>query len=402
VAELYYSNRNLAYTYNVSVATVYNWIDAAKNGKLDLELYEHGEKAYVRKNTRNIAILERLAKERKKYRPRQAVKEVTPRPEFYKIYNEGQIYDIVVNLEKHHEVDVEYNYFDRGADIWDQTIQRLDADATPYYGGATELLGLSSAYLDNLLKMYDRINIVDIGVGNAIPARKLIQHILELNKLGRYIALDISPKMLQIAKRNISEWFNNRVTFEDYQLDITRERFSHILAEDYLKNERVANIVLFLGGTPNNFRIPDDSFRVIQESLRKDDLFIRTSKLDTKNTRSFIDLKFNILLDPVASFIFDLLNIDSSLYEVEKGYDETLRQRYLRIRLTAAIRMNFDFSFGKQVLEFDKGDRILFWRAWQMTPTDIYAQLERNGFYMLHSTQTPDKQFILTVSQIQS
>jgi len=385
---------------------VYNWIDAAKNGKLDLELYEHGEKAYVRKNTRNIAILERLAKERKKYRPRQAVKEVTPRPEFYKIYNEGQIYDIVVNLEKHHEVDVEYNYFDRGADNWDQYIQRLSESDTPHYGGAIELFSLSSPYLDMILDDYDRVNIVDIGVGNAVPTRAFIKHLLDINKLGRYIALDISPEMLHIAKRNITEWFGDRVALEDYQLDITRERFGHILAEDYIKNERVANIVLFLGGTPNNFRIPDDAFRIIQDSLRKDDLFIRTSRLDTEMTRNFIDFSNSdpndILLDPITSFIFNLLNIDSSLYEVEKGYDETLRQRYLRIRLTVAIRMNFDFSFGKQVLEFDKGDRILFWRAWQMTPTDIYAQLERNGFYMLHSTQTPDKQFILTVSQIQS
>ena len=61
--------------------------------------------------------------------------------------------------------------------------------------------------------------------------------------------------------------------------------------------------------------------------------------------------------------------------------------------------MTFDFPVGKQILEFNKGDTILFWRAWHMAPGDIFDQLGRNGFYVLNSTQTPDRQYMLTISQ---
>lgn len=405
MADLYYTNRNLAYTYHVSVATVYNWIEAAKNGKLDLELYDHNGKTYVRKSAKNIGTLERLVEERKKYRPRHAVKEITPRPEFYNIYTQGQIYDIVVNLEKYREVDCDYNYFDGGAENWDSYAQRLAAEKiSNSVTSTTELLDVSSAYIDTLLENYDRVNIVDIGVGNALPVRGLIDHLLEEKKLGRYIALDISREMLNIAHRNINNWYGDQVVFEDYELDIKHERFGHILAEDYIKEERVANIVLFLGGTPNNFRDPDTAFRTIYDSLRKDDIFIRTSKLDTKTSRSFFDFSTGeedkASLDMLDRFFFDLLNVDETLYEVERGFDEGLRQRYRRVRFTSALTMTFDFEEGKQVLEFNKGDRILLWRAWHMTPGDIFDQLERNGFYMLYSTQTPNRQYMLTVSQI--
>ncbi|GGW15187.1 hypothetical protein GCM10018980_39990 [Streptomyces capoamus] len=405
MADFYYSARDLSYTYNVSVPTVYNWIEAAKIGKLDLELYEHGGRSYVRKSASNIAALERIVAERKKYRPRHAVKEITPRDEFYRVYNEAQVYDILVELEKYHEVDLEYNYFDGGANNWHEYTNRMATEGTSNSITCTvELLGLSLAYLDKLLAEYDRVNLVDIGVGNALPVRGLIEHLLKSKKLGRYIALDISPEMLHLAERNIKEWFGGEVKFEDYVLDIKHERFGHLLAEDYLKDERVANIVLFLGGTPNNFREPDDAFRAIHDSMRKDDIFISASKLDTTNTRRAIDFSAagatDALMDPIVRFIFDMLNIDKGLYEVEKGYDEDLKQRYLRIRFTSAVAMTFKFQEGKQTLEFNKGDRILFWRAWHMTPTDIVEQLERNSFYMLYSLQTVDRQYMLNISQI--
>ncbi|MFJ9629000.1 L-histidine N(alpha)-methyltransferase [Streptomyces sp. NPDC101175] len=404
MAEHYFSNRELSYTYHVSVATVYNWIESAKNGKLDLELYKHNGRSYVRKTASNIATLDRLVKERKKYRNRKTVKEITPRDEFFDVYSEGQRYDVVVNLEKYREVDCELNYFDSGADNWDKYVKRLATEDSSNITETLKLLGMSTEFLDELTRDYDKVNIVDIGVGNAMPVRGLIEHFLESEKLGRYMGLDISREMLDIAKRNIKEWFGGSVQFEDYILDIKRERFGQLLAEDYLKEERVANIVLFLGGTSNNFRNPDEAFRTISESLRKDDIFIYTSKLDTDNTRSSIDFSAgdtsNTLMDPIVRFVFDLLNIDEKLYEVEKGYDEELKQRYLRIRLTSAVTMNFEFDPGKQVLEFDKGDRILFWRAWHMTPKDVYERLENNGFYMLNANQTPDRQYVLTISQI--
>lgn len=406
MADKYFSARELANAYHVSVGAAHNWITSAKNGKLDLELVRHGGNSYVRKSAFNLAKFEQLAKERKKFRPHKTVKQIEPRPKFYNVYNERQRYDIVVGLEKYREVDVEYNYFDGGADNWDSYVRHLATEdgSNSQALRTAELLDMGSGYLDKLLAGYDKVNVVDIGVGNAMPVRGFIEHLLEQKKGVRYIGLDISQEMLNIAKRNVKEWFNGGVEFEDYVVDIKHERFGHLLAESYLNDERAANVILFLGGTPKNFREPDEAFRTIYKSLRKDDIFILTSKLDTDDARNFIDFSTsdtdNALMDPIVRFIFEQLNIDKNLYEVEKGYDEKLKQRYLRIRLTSAVVMTFDFGDGKQVLEFNKGDRILFWRAWHMAPSEIYEQLDRTGFYMLSANQTPDRQYVLAISQI--
>lgn len=405
MAELYYSNANLADTYHVSVATVYNWVDAAKQGKLNLELVERNGRSYVRKSASNIATLERLSTERKKYRPRGVVKEVTPKPEFYDTYTEGQVYDMLTDLETYKEVDFGYSYFEDGAKNWDTYVQKLaEEDTSNSLIGTIELLDMCTSYLDKITENFDRVNIVDIGVGNALPVRQLLEHLIEQGKLGRYVALDISLKMLDIAKQNISKWFGDEVDFEGYELDINRERFGHLLAEDYLKSEKVMNIVLFLGGTPNNFRDPDNAFRVIHDSLRKHDVFIRTSKLDTKAARNFFDFSTDekgiIALDTLDRSLFELLNIDESLFEVERGFDPDLGQRYRRIRFISPVKLVFEFEVGKQVLEFDKGDRILLWRAWHMSPRDIFDQLDRNGFYPLHTSQTIDGQYMLAIARL--
>jgi hypothetical protein len=55
--------------------------------------------------------------------------------------------------------------------------------------------------------------------------------------------------MIDIARRNIEQWFKGAVPFEGLELDITHERFGNILAGDYLKkgDPKTANLVLFLG-----------------------------------------------------------------------------------------------------------------------------------------------------------
>jgi uncharacterized SAM-dependent methyltransferase len=405
VALLHFSNKEISDTYHVSVSTVYNWIESAKQGKLELDLVDHNGRPYVRNSNANIEALKQLVKERNKFRNRLAIKEVSPRPEFYDVYNEAQIYDIAKNLETYHEIPREYNYFDGGADNWDRYTRRLASEKTPNLLTQTiDLLEINSNYLDVLLSRYKRVNIVDIGVGNAMPVRKLLEHLLKRGKLGRYLAIDISPEMLRIAKANIHEWFGGRVDFEDYEADINYDRFSTLLAEDYLKGSNdTVNVILFLGGTPYNFREPDKAFSIIHDSMRLNDILVYSDKLDAEATRNFFDFNAESDDTPLADnhrFIFDLLNIDKSLYEVERGFDEKLHQRFIRVKLKSALRIKFGFQEGQQTLEFNKGERILLWRAWDMTARGITEQLDRNGFYTLATSQTSDREYVLTFAGI--
>ncbi|MGF7228385.1 MAG: L-histidine N(alpha)-methyltransferase [Candidatus Saccharibacteria bacterium] len=402
----YFKNSELADTYHVSDRTVRYWIQLAKEGKLDLALHTEGDKSYLAKTSGNILIIEKHVAKFKKHRPRNAHKIVTPRPEFYRLFTQSQIYDIVRNLEMHHEIPRQYNYFDGGATEWDQYTQELAKEKTPSLLTKTaELLAESQNYLDKRLAKYDRVNVVDIGVGNALPSKGLLAHLIQEKRLGRYIAIDISPEMLDIAERNVKQWFGDKIVIEKYEMDITHERFTNILAEGYLSSTNdTANLVLFFGGTADNFRNPDDAFRTINESMNTNDLLIYSDKLETEEMSpqwfQYSAKPGKLELAPIHRVVFDLLNIDDSFYDVEMGFNERTRQRYTKTRLKVALTLKFLFDEGERVVEFEKGDAILLWRSWQMTAPLVYEQFNRNGFYTLHSSQTDDREYLLTVSQV--
>jgi uncharacterized SAM-dependent methyltransferase/transposase len=403
----YFKNVELADRYNISESTVRNWVKMAKEGKLGLELSSENGRSYVANLPSNIPTIEKLVEENRKYRNTRSAKTVTPRPEFYEVFTQAQIYDIVRNLEIRHEISRQYNYFDGGADKWDEYTQKLAIEDVPnLLNRTTGLISENQGYLDKRLAKYRRVNVVDIGVGNALPAKALLQHLLDQGVLGRYIAIDISAEMLEIARRNVKEWFGDRVAFEGYQMDITFERFANILAEDYLKKNAkdAANLVLFLGGTADNLRNPDDAFRTINESMNPNDLLLYSNKLETEEMRpqwfDYTAKPGKLALAPMHRLVFDLLNIDDSFYDVEMGFDKQTRQRYTRARLKVALTLKFKFEDGERILEFEKGDTILLWRSWQMTATDVVGQFDRNGFYVLHSSQTDDRQYILAVAEV--
>ncbi len=405
---LYFKNRELAETYHVSDRTIRNWIEETKRGKLSLALHEQGGRAFIANTTKNLSLIEGLVSARKKFRPHHTFKVITPKPEFYKLYSQGQIYDIVSSLEIHHEIPREYNYFDGGAGSWDKYAKRLFNEETPNVLNMTvDLLKGNQNYIDNLLKKYKRVNIVDIGVGNALPIKSLVGHLIERNVLGRYIAVDISSDMLEMARRSLDRWFGDKLHFEGYLQDINYDRFGNILAEEYIKAdaEETLNLILVLGGTLSNFRNPDAALRIIHDSMGLSDLLIYTNKLDSPATRRYFDFNTSpgeTVIAPTHRLVVELLNIDDSCYDLELGYDEQSRQRYERIVFKLAVSMRFDFDEGERVINFNKGDTLLIWRAWQQSALDIIHQFDRNDFYMLHSSQTDDQEYILTVSRVKS
>jgi len=403
---IYFSNQELATTYHVSPRTVRNWIESAKTGKLNLSLQTKGERNYIANTSKNIVILESLAEKGKKYRPHRSQKTVSPQSVFYELYNQEQIYDIVSNLEVNREIPRQYNYFGAGANNWDNYANHLAEEEIQNNLTATiELLSSNEDYIDKLLIKYSQVNVIDLGVGNALPVRPFLNHLLEIGKLGRYIAVDISPSMLEIAENNINKWFDGKVKYEGYNLDIDRYRFDHFLADEYIKSKapQTANIILFMGGTIQNFRKPSSVLKVIHDSMGVNDFVIHQQKLDTHSSRRYFDFNPNpshSTLAPNHRFIFNLLNIDESFYEVDMGFDVEKSERYIRVILKIALSVRFKFSGGERIVNFDKNDVIMLWRARQNNALEIVSLLRENELYPLQVSQTDDQEYLLTVSRI--
>jgi SAM-dependent methyltransferase len=386
---------------------VHNWIDAAKHGKIDLHLYDNNGRVYVANIPDNITILERLAAKGKKYRNTLHQKVVTPTDEFYKLFSRRQILDIIHNLNIHHEIPRQYNYFDGGAISWDAWLKRLEHDETPnILKNTIELMRSNLGSIDYLVGNYKYVNVVDVGVGNAMPVKEFLAHLLEQGILARYIAIDLSEDMLRIAESNIKEWFGDKVKFEGYIRDIGFERFDDLLVDDMLGNEanQTINVMLLLGATPTNFINPSDILKVVYGSMGNDDLLIYSDKYDTEVSRQYFDFSIqpgSTGLSPKYSAMLRLLNIDESLYDVEMGFNEQKRMRYVRIRLKAALTIKFTFENSERNVSLEKNDTILLLRVWHNTMLEHISAFEKTGFKLLQASTTKDRQYLLTISGVE-
>lgn len=401
---LYFTNVRLAKRSGVSEGTVRKWIEKARAGEVELELHEHDGTFHVAntvKNLRSVELLASRSKQQTKNHFRR--KTVQPTSEFYELYDQAQISDIISNLEIYREVPKQYSYFGPGAKRWDTYARRLwDEDEENTLTATIELLRSNVSNIVRLLDGYDRINVVDIGVGNALPVKDLLTNLLyDYGLLGRYLAIDISKDMLEIAESNIKEWFAGEISFEGYLRDVTYQRFGDLLQNESQSN--AANLVLLLGGTSENLRSPDEIFQVVHHSMGHNDLLVTSTKLDSEDARLYFDFhtqedRAKLPLD--RRLMLARLGIDESLYEGEQGFDPTHRIRFNQARLKVDVAIEFEVDGRRRIVSMNKGDAIVLWLGRHITSEDAVNQLERSGFSLRGLSTTDDENFLLTLSRL--
>ncbi|HSX33350.1 MAG TPA: L-histidine N(alpha)-methyltransferase [Candidatus Saccharimonadales bacterium] len=403
----YFKNTELAKLYHVSEKSVRNWVDAAVAGKLKLELHEHNGKRFIANTAQNTEVVEGLVEKGKKYKNRRAYKTVTPQAEFYEVYDPKEVFDIMSNIEIHREIPHAYSYFDGGAKYWDLYTHKLLDEQTPNPLTKTiELLALNTSYIDDLISRFGAVNVIDLGVGNCLPVRDWLAHLLDKGLIKRYIGIDTSKDMLQIAESNINDWFKGQLQLEGEVRNVIYDRFSDLVAADSLHgSEPTANLVLFLGSTIANFRDPDHALRTIGGSMNKDDYLLLSLKLDTERARRYFDFGTGSegpTLDLQEKVVLDLLNIDASYYEVEQFFDESNMARQIQVRLKVDLAIDIQVGDGHKVLEINKGESVLLWRALHKSMIDVISLLDRNGFDLIQATRSRDEENVLIICKIKT
>lgn len=409
----YFKHSELAAQYHVSLKTVHNWISAAKNDKIALKLHSAKSGTYIANTAENEQTLMALAEKGKKYRNSLHSKTVSPREEFYELYTKRQILDIINNIEIHREIPGQYNYMGNGADNWDSWMKRLASDTSSnYLKGTIDIINNNLGSIGLATANGTRINVIDLGVGNAYPIRGLLRYFHERGVLNRYIGIDISPTMLDLAKENIKSWFGEDVRFEGYVRDMTYDRFDDLLVDDLLDDraEQTINVFTLFGGTAANFRSYQGAIRSIGESLGRNDILLYDEKLDTEVSRKYFDFGTEKAADAEPSsshlsegdrYILDLLGIDQSLYEVESGYNSLKHMRYIQVRLKCAITIKFSFVQGSQHVSLEKGETIILLRILHHTTHEIIDTFSKAGLALIHANTSPDRQFYFSISSLE-
>lgn len=401
----YFKNIEIARLYKVSKATVGNWIESGMQKKNNLQLNEIGGKYYISKTSHNKAILKELSESGQKFKKRSIFKILRPSSEFYNVFNESQIVDIISSLETYKEIPHKYTYFNGGAEYWDNYVKRtLKESIENTVTNTHELLTLNRDYIFKLISG-KKVNLVDIGVGNAYPVKDLLLSLTKTEALQKYIALDMSPSMLEIVERNVQEWFGDRVNFEGHNIDISSQLIRDILFENsqYFEKENVVNLVCFLGSSIENMESNDHSLENIRRSLSHQDIFILGRTLDTESATTYFDFsETNPGEDPDYKWrwLFDALSLKEDLYSYEMLYDERTKSRIGRMCLDVDIEMIFETERFRKSLIFKKGEEIITWRHRHHSYKEIVDDMLNNGFQLLQSSTSTDRSHLMLITQI--
>jgi uncharacterized SAM-dependent methyltransferase len=388
--------------YGISDKTIRNWIESASQGKTRLELYYEGDKAFIADSLQNSSILDELVLRSRKYRNKRSHQRVKPSEEFYKLYNHQQIDEIIRSLEVYKEFPQHHRFRGEGAKYFDAYLQKLyKAGKNNHLTASTKLIDLNIGYLDSLLSDYEKVNVIDLGVGNGLASKELLGYFTSKGKLHKYIGIDISPELLDITERNLKTRFKD-ITIEKYIKDIAAEgSYSWILQAN--NGKQVLNLFLLLGGLIINFRKPEKALQMVCSIMHKNDFLITTTKLDNKESRSFFDFNSESDINKLPrhnKHVLELLNIQESFFEVEQFFSPKTKCRYIQIRLNIALSIHFnDMGFDKEI-HYQKGDAILLWRAQHYNTQELMMLYKNAGFTTMQTSKTEDEAFTMMISRI--
>ncbi len=404
----YFKNTELAKLYHISEKSVRNWIRASQEGKLDLQLFEENGRSYVANTSNNSLTIEQLVVKGKKYKNTRGAKAITPHQRFYDSYTRKQTLDIISNLTIHHELPQQYCYVNAGAEYWDTYASRLKNEKRPNVLTRTiDLLEITAPNIDGFLGDSKKVNVVDLGPGNGLPIRPILERLLKQGRLNRYIAIDISQDMLDILEKNIEAWFGDSVRVEVHLRDFSYERFDDLFAEDYTGDDSSipANLVCLFGGSLYNFRSPDQVLTAINNSLGLHDIFLYTGYLDTPHIRRYFDFDvsgLNQKLSTQEKLLLDTLNIDESLYDVEQVFNEKKHQRSISARPMVDLSIRFELANGVRTVELHKDEPILLWRSFHFSSVGIINLFDKSEFDVLQATKSNEQEYILIAAKIKT
>jgi uncharacterized SAM-dependent methyltransferase len=402
----YFKNTDLIRLLNVSDKTVRNWVQGAQTGKIELDLWEEKGRTYIADTLANAPILERLAEKGRKYRNSRTYKVLTPTRLFYDLYSTKEIIEIASSLDDYGKYPFYYRYTGEGAKQWSDYLDRLGRGGSSNILNETiDLLGSCYGHLDNIIRGYSHVNVVDVGIGNCVAAKDLLTHLNKGKKLRKYIAVDISRELLDAGRERIHQWFGDQIEYEPHQCNIGFDKLADISHNDTYDKDATStlNIFLFLGGTVLNFKDAAQPLRILRESMSGGDLLISSLKLDTPRSRRFFDFdagQSKAQLSVQNSFILDVLNISPNLYDVEQFYSENQKARIIQVRLRTSLELKFAADRFLKTVELKKGSTIEILRVCHYSDYEFLEHQRNTGLDNILSMKSLNDEYMISIAKL--
>lgn len=257
--------------------------------------------------------------------------------------------------------------------------------------------------VDEILKIIggQEISVIELGNGNSLKTRILLEPFLAKLKRVSYFPIDVSLKML---KKSIRDLFREYVNLQIY--GVCSDYVSGLVKiNEFIKlKKKIPNkkFIIFLGSSIGNFD-PKDAMgflHSIARYVRKEDLLL--IGIDLEKDKSILDRAYNDKNGITAKFNFNVLarinreldgEFNISKFE-HKSFYNTRKHRiemHLESKLDQQVRIG---AIGK-IFYFKKGETIHTENSYKYSLNRFNSLVKKAGLQVIRNFTDPNKQFTL-------
>jgi uncharacterized SAM-dependent methyltransferase len=322
-----------------------------------------------------------------------------PIANFYKLFSEVEILDIIHALESRREIPLKYSYKGGGANIWDKFYSKYIIPT--WYRTSNveiELLKTNFEYLNGSYQKCDKINIIDVGAGNSYPVKAFITNLIKIGKISKYIALDISDDLLNVSRRNFKKWFP-QIAFASHRIDIENNHISKNILED--KPANTANIFLHLGVTIANHSNRHQVFKNLRDSMEENDLLVFTNEIGYNSQWDGIPrggCKYHA--DQVYKWLKNNLGLKNEDCELIRRYDSATDSIVANIKFRHPCQINFSYSAINTNIAIEAGEEITIWRHHKFTIPELIQEIEQAGLKLVHYSSNKYSSHLMVICEV--
>ena len=321
-----------------------------------------------------------------------------PSPEFYSTFSKEEILNIIHALEVEREIPLKYSYKGRGAEIWDSFYLRYIVPK--WYRASSleiDLLRKSFEHINRDLN-YEKIDVIDVGAGNSYPAKEFLHRLNNLDKLNKYVALDISQDLLDLSGRNFKKWFPS-LQFAAHAIDVENDCLSEILLNQAGLETVNPKIILHLGVTMGNHRHRNRVLKNFSNSMKKGDLLVFTNEIGSSSKwdgRVRGGCKYHA--DQVYRWIKNNIGIREEC-ELVRKYDLKTDSIVANMKFLCNYTINFSFVENKSI-EISKGEEITIWRHHKYEMPELRQEIERAGLQLVHYSTDRYSSHVMAICEV--
>lgn len=332
------------------------------------------------------------------------IRTAKPSSEFYSIFSEAEVLEIIHALEVRREVPLKYSYKGRGAKIWNAYY--LKYIIPRWYRSLSleiDFLNKNFEYINDKLQSCEKINVIDVGAGNSYPVKQFIYRLHEIGRVNKYIALDISDDLLKLSEKNFRKWFPS-IQFISYALDIENSCIPEILLKQAtLEPNNVANIILHLGVTMGNHHNRIGVLKNLRNSMTKNDLLVFTSETGSNSKwDGTVRGGYKYHAEQVYKWIKNKIGIEAGDCELVRKYDLKTDSIVANMKFRHNYSINFNFKGINKNIEISKNEEITVWRHRKYEMPELLQDIEQAGLKLVHYSTDKYLSNIMVICQVAS